>query len=199
MRKDNSPLPSPLPPSFPSLPSSGSSPAAAVSRNWFRTGSSALSRTRPLRNEPARRTRDGTRTKPKDRLSLPAAQLAPASPRLVTSGGGDDDDQSARGSCVSSRVKGSPPRHTGRNTNKRASCPRTRVSQIDFAINTRGGGGPRFYDRRGKFAGENGRRYFIPVYRCSAPPLSLLSLALGSGTPAAPRVWDKRGCVLRVN
>lgn len=58
------------------------------------------------------------------------------------------------------------------------------------------------YDRRGKFAGENGRRYFIPVYRCSAPPLFFLSLSLcpssvGSGTPAfctgqpaAPQVWD---------
>lgn len=121
-------MPSPLPPSFPSLPSSGSSPAAAVSRNWFRTGSSALSRTRPLRNEPARRTRDGTRTKPKDRLSLPAAQLAPASPRLVTSGGGDDDDQSARGSCVSSRVKGSPPPRWSQHQQTRVLSPDARFA-----------------------------------------------------------------------
>lgn len=84
-----------------------------------------------------------------------------------------------RGSCVSSWAKGlatptllSPDaRFANRFRDKHARRRRTPL-----------------YDRRGKFAGENGRRYFIPVYRCSAPPLSPCPSSLSLPASLSPSV-----------
>lgn len=87
----------------------------------------------------------------------------------------------------------------------RLSCPRTRVSQIDFAINTRGGGGRR---RRFTIAAENlpGKMADDILYRFTGvPPHHSLSLSFSlfvlrppvscSGVSSATGL-EHRGCVL---